>query len=206
EELIAEPIIERTLGEEGSFHGAGREDIDALMLGRGRPFVIEIKKPHKRRLDLSELEKAINQKAQGKIAVTNLKVANKEEVRKLKHVESSMKLYRVVVKFDKEVSNDDLEKLERAFTNVSILQRTPRRVMHRRADIMREKHIYETKVKRISQNSIEMKIRCQGGLYIKELVTGDEGRTDPNVSKIVNAKAEPIELDVLNVFVKGGGI
>jgi len=49
-----------------------------------------------------------------------------------------------------------------------------------------------------------MKIRCQGGLYVKELVTGDEGRTEPNVSKIVDAKAEPLELDVLNVSVKGG--
>jgi len=44
EELIANPILEMTLGEDSSFHGAGREDIDARMLGSGRPFIIEIKK------------------------------------------------------------------------------------------------------------------------------------------------------------------
>jgi tRNA pseudouridine synthase 10 len=47
-----------------------------------------------------------------------------------------------------------------------------------------------------------MKIRCQGGLYIKELVTGDKGRTDPCVSGIVNAEAKPLKLDVLNVIMK----
>jgi tRNA pseudouridine synthase 10 len=46
-----------------------------------------------------------------------------------------------------------------------------------------------------------MKIRCQGGLYVKELVTGDEGRTTPSVSEILKNKAKPIKLDVLNVII-----
>jgi tRNA pseudouridine synthase 10 len=76
-------------------------------------------------------------------------------------------------------------------------------VLHRRADRVREKYIYEAKIKRLAPNSVEMKIHCQGGLYIKELITGDEGRTNPNVTDIVSAKAETLELDVLNVIVKG---
>ena len=47
-----------------------------------------------------------------------------------------------------------------------------------------------------------MKVHCQGGLYIKELITGDEGRTNPNVADIVEAKATPRELDVLSVIVR----
>jgi tRNA U54 and U55 pseudouridine synthase Pus10 len=35
---------------------------------------------------------------------------------------------------------------------------------------------------------------------VKELVTGDEGRTVPNVSEILNNKAKPLKLDVLNVI------
>ena len=64
---------------------------------------------------------------------------------------------------------------------------------------MREKYIYEVNVKKMSPRKAEMKIRCQGGLYVKELVTGDEGRTDPSVSEILNNKAKPVKLDVLNV-------
>ena len=199
EELIAKPILEMTLGEESSFHGAGREDIDARMLGSGRPFVIEIKRPKRRKLDLSELENIINERAQGKIEVLNLRYADREDVLKIKDMESAQKTYRVTVKFDREIGDDELGKLEEALTDITILQRTPMRVLHRRADLTREKHIYETKIKRISAKRIELIIKCQGGLYVKELITGDNGRTVPSVSEIIGVKAQPLELDVLEI-------
>ena len=124
-------------------------------------------------------------------------------ISKLKSIESSQKTYRVTVKLDRGLSDEEIVNLQDSLSNITIIQQTPVRVLRRRADRSREKHIYETKVKRLSPDTIEMKIRCQGGLYIKELVTGDDGRTDPNVSEIVGAKAEPLELDVLNVSVKG---
>lgn len=204
EELIAEPVLEKTQGEDSSFHGAGREDIDARMLGRGRPFIIQVKRPHKRSVNLSELERVINERANGKIEVRGLKIVDRDMVRKIKQLEASKKTYRVTVTFDREVSDEEIRRIERALTGVTVNQQTPTRVLRRRADRVREKHIYETKVKRISPNSVEMRIRCQGGLYVKELVTGDNGRTEPNVSKIVNAKAEVLALDVLNVSAKGG--
>jgi len=204
EELIAEPILEMTLGEDSSFHGAGREDIDARMLGTGRPFVMEIKKPRKRRLDLSELERIINERAQGKIEVLGLKYVNRDAVVKIKDMESAQKTYRVTVEFEREVHDEELEKLRNALTDITVLQQTPTRVLHRRADLTREKHIYETKIKRISPNKIEMIIKCQGGLYVKELVTGDNGRTKPNVSQIIGVKAQPLELDVLSVLERMG--
>ena len=202
EELIAKPILEMTLGEDSSFHGAGREDIDARMLGSGRPFIIEIKRPRKRKLDLSEIEHAINERAQGKIEVMNLKYVDREAVMKIKDMESAQKTYRVMVEFEREIRDDELEKLRDALTDITVLQQTPTRVLHRRADLTREKHIYETKIKRISPNRIELTIRCQGGLYVKELVTGDNGRTKPNVSEIIGVKAQPLELDVLEVSEK----
>jgi len=200
EELIAKPILEMTLGEDSSFHGAGREDIDARMLGTGRPFVIEIKRPRKRRLNLSEIERLINERAQGKIEVASLKYVDREAVTKIKDMESAQKTYRVTVEFDREIQDEELEKLREALTDIAVLQQTPTRVLHRRADLIREKHIYETKIKRISPNRIELTIKCQGGLYVKELITGDNGRTEPNVSEIIGAKAQPLELDVLEVM------
>jgi tRNA pseudouridine synthase 10 len=72
--------------------------------------------------------------------------------------------------------------------------------LHRRADLTREKYIYEVKVKKLSLKKAEMKISCQGGLYVKELVSGDEGRTTPNVSDLLGNRAKPLKLDVLNII------
>jgi len=203
-EIIAEPTLNKTAGEEASFHAAGREDIDARMLGRGRPFVIEVKKPKKRFIDLHDLAETINKKAQSKVKVLNLRFGDRDTVRKLKKTEAGEKVYRAVVEFERSVSDEELETLEKTLTSAVIRQQTPLRVLHRRADRVREKYIYEAKVKRLTPKRVELKVHCQGGLYIKELITGDKGRTNPNVTDIVSAKAEPLELDVLNVIMRGG--
>ncbi|MEM3616710.1 MAG: tRNA pseudouridine(54/55) synthase Pus10 [Candidatus Bathyarchaeia archaeon] len=204
EELISEPILKATGGAKTSFHASGREDVDARMLGKGRPFVIEITQPRKRFLDLKEIEETVNTHAKGKIEVSELRFVDKDFVRKLKSVESAQKEYCVTVEFEKEVTDADLKLLEEKLGGSVIRQRTPLRVLHRRADLTREKYIYEVKTKRLSPNRAELKVRCQGGLYVKELVTGDEGRTTPSVSEILGNKAKPIKLDVLKVIVREG--
>lgn len=202
EELIGEPIRQLTKGSEIALHAAGREDIDARMLGLGRPFIIEIKKPQKRFIDLNNLKQTVNKLAKGKIMVSNLFFANKDLVRKLKKKETAEKEYCVRVEFEKPVGDEQLSFLEKSLANADIKQQTPRRVLHRRADLVREKHIYEAKIRRLSLNCIELKLRCQGGLYIKELVTGDDGRTVPNVADIISVRALPLDLDVLSVLVR----
>jgi tRNA pseudouridine synthase 10 len=203
EELIATPLLDVTSGIKASFHGSGREDIDARMLGKGRPFVIEITKPQKRFLDLKKLKEVINTYAKGKVEVLNLQFADKAIVRRLKKAESAQKEYRVLIEFENKIATKELRLLEERLTNVMVMQKTPLRVLHRRADLTREKYIYEVKVKKLSPKKAEMKIRSQGGLYVKELVTGDEGRTTPSVSEILKNKAKPIKLDVLNVIMEG---
>ena len=202
EEIIAKPFLEATGGAKASFHAGGREDIDARMLGKGRPFIIQITKPKKRFIDLKKMEEIVNSYAKGKVEISNLRFADKAAVRRLKKAESSQKEYRVIVELEDKVSSDDIRLLEEKLTNVVVKQRTPLRVLHRRADLTREKYIYEVKVKKLSPKKVEMRIRCQGGLYVKELVTGDEGRTTPNVSDLLKNKAKPIKLDVLNVIME----
>jgi tRNA pseudouridine synthase 10 len=106
----------------------------------------------------------------------------------------------VTIEFDDKITVEDLRLLKEKLTNAMIKQQTPRRVLHRRADLTREKYIYDVRVKKLSPRKAEMKVRCQGGLYVKELVSGDEGRTTPNVSELLNNKAKPVKLDVLNVI------
>jgi tRNA pseudouridine synthase 10 len=201
EELVGIPIQKMTEGKEIAFHGAGREDIDARMLGSGRPFVLEVKEPKKRFIDLQKLEQTINEGAKGKVEVRGLRFADKDVVRRFKKAEKAEKIYRVIVEFDHDVTDEELEKTGRMLSNTTVRQQTPRRVLHRRADLTREKYIYKAKVKRVSQNRAEIRIRCQGGLYIKELITGDEARTEPSVASILDTKATPLKLDVLSVVV-----
>jgi tRNA pseudouridine synthase 10 len=172
------------------------------MLGRGRPFIVEVKRPKKRFLDLSQLRGKVDEEAAGKVRVSKLRFVDRDMVRKLKEMEGCEKLYRVTVEFDREVPDQELDNVERTFKDLTIQQQTPRRVIHRRADLTREKYIYETRVKRLAKNQAEIRIRCQGGLYIKELVTGDEGRTKPNICEVTKAKTTPLQLDVLNVYTK----
>lgn len=56
QEEIAKPILKITKSKNSSFHGAGREDIDAKCLG-WRPFVIEILNPMKRKINIREIQK-----------------------------------------------------------------------------------------------------------------------------------------------------
>lgn len=202
EEIIEKPFLEMAGSEKASFHASGREDIDARMLGTGRPFVIEITKPKKRFLDLKKLESAVNTSAEGKVEISDLHFADKDDVRRLKRAESTQKKYKLFIGFENEITAKDLHILEETLTGIAIKQRTPLRVLHRRADLTREKYIYEVKVKKMSPKKAEMKVRCQGGLYVKELVTGDGGRTKPSVSEILKNKAKPIKLDVLKVIMR----
>ena len=43
------------------------------MLGSGRPFVLELRMPRKREIDLVQMEKKINEENEGRIGVNNLK-------------------------------------------------------------------------------------------------------------------------------------
>ena len=200
QEIVEGPFLQATQGVKSSFHASGREDIDARMLGNGRPFVIEITEPKKRFLDLKKLMKEVNVQGKGKVQVSQLQLADKDVVRNLKKGESTQKEYRLIMEFEKQIAAKDLRLLEVRLTNALVKQQTPLRVVHRRADLTREKYIYEVNVKKMSPQKAEMKIRCQGGLYVKELVTGDDGRTVPSVSEVLNNKAKPLKLDVLNVI------
>ncbi|MGD6807793.1 MAG: tRNA pseudouridine(54/55) synthase Pus10 [Candidatus Bathyarchaeia archaeon] len=198
----SKPLIEATGGVESFFHASGREDIDARMLGSGRPFIVEVSKPKKRSIDLKQIEDAINAGGVGKVEVSELHFASKDDVRHLKKGESAVKEYRLLAEFEKDLSDADLRLIEEKLSGVMIKQQTPLRVVHRRADIVRERYIYKIEVRKVTLKQALLEIKCQGGLYVKELVSGDEGRTVPNVSALLNNPAKTLKLDVLNVIME----
>ncbi|NHJ47860.1 MAG: tRNA pseudouridine(54/55) synthase Pus10 [Asgard group archaeon] len=200
EEIIAHEVLKITKGIDSKFHGGGREDIDALMLGNGRPFVLEIREPKVRTLDVAKLERKINRYAKKKVKVNELTYANKKKVQELKeYAEKSRKTYRAQILLDKEITLEQAKKLEADLSGIQINQQTPTRVLHRRSDLNRKKMVHKVKIKFIDKTHIIAEIEGQGGLYIKELISGDSDRTKPSFSELLECNAKCTLLDVIHL-------
>lgn len=202
EMLVAKPFLDASQSIGSSFHGAGREDIDALMLGEGRPFVLELKQPRIRTLNLAMLQDEVNKNPEVNIHL--LQYCSKDTVEDIKkESQYSHKTYRALVETEKPMTSSDLEKLTSISYPIQIKQRTPQRVSHRRADLVREKTIYGVEVAKSESNNLELIIKAQGGAYIKEFISGDDGRSIPSISEVLGQTARCIELDVREVDDKG---
>ena len=193
------PIVEDVMdGTAATFHGAGREDVDALMLGTGRPFVIEIEEPRRRRVDTDRLEADINAFADGAVEVEGLRLATYDMVARVKELEAT-KRYRATVEFADAVTADALAAAVDKLDGATIEQYTPNRVDHRRASITRERDVFEASAEQSDAHHATVTIHGAGGLYIKELISGDEGRTEPSLAGILGVGATVTALDVLAV-------
>ena len=217
EELVAAPVLavcrpfdatqggpeqlSKGFGCGTKMHSVGREDVDARMLGRGRPFVLELGMPRVRTFDLTPIQEALNRTLAGEIAVEQLRFADRDLLDRMVRM-SPDKSYRAAVECLVPVPREAVERLG-LLRDLILRQETPRRVLHRRPNLVRRRTVRTCSV-RISDAGLmirrfELAVRVQSGTYIKELISGDEGRTNPSVSAILRAPCECVELDVLEV-------
>jgi len=197
-EEVLELALPLTKAERAIIHAAGREDVDVRMLGSGRPTIFEYYKPLKRDINLKELERIVNSNPWVKVSFEA--IARREHVKSYKTMAArGFKIYRALILVENDVSEEELEILEKKFHNAIIHQWTPKRVLHRRKNVLRTKLVHEIKVRKITSHIIETLIKCEGGLYVRELISGDDGRTSPSFTSILNKPAKCIELDVIYV-------
>ena len=138
EEVIAAEVMRDSEGTDHALHGMGREDVDARMIGRGRPFIVEIKEPRRRSLDLAAIAARIN--ASGTVEVDGLVPARGSDVVPLKE-DRVPKTYRILLRMAPPVEEAKLKKTLPVLVAEPIAQRTPERVVHRRADTIRHRQI-----------------------------------------------------------------
>jgi tRNA pseudouridine synthase 10 len=200
EEQINHEAIIAFGADDAILHGAGREDIDARMLGDGRPFVMEVITPRTRWVDLDRLKESINAYAAGKVSASDLHYVNKDAVEQVKSIKLN-KIYRLKVIYNDSISIETLKSSLATLSNSVILQRTPERVSHRRADLERKRKVYDIILEELNEEEkhFMITVHCEGGLYVKELVSGDNGRTNPSLSALLNREARVTELDVISV-------
>jgi tRNA pseudouridine synthase 10 len=198
EKIISEPFVKNTKGNNSSFHGAGREDIDVRMLGNGRPFVLEINNPMIRTIPLDIISKEINEKNKDIVEIHNLHFCDKKEIKRIKG-SAFKKVYLVEIEGKNEFKREKLLKVALALRGKTIEQFTPTRVAKRRANKIRRRQIYECNLEQLEEKRASFTIESESGTYIKELITGDEGKTIPSFSELIGQPCTVITLDVIEI-------
>ena len=204
EERIVVPFHEHLRPHCIKFSSSGREDVDVRMLGNGRPFSLEItdaKKAEPTEEMLRDFEKQINPRGEGQprgdVTVGHLQVVSQDRVGS--HVtgilEDKKKAYCALVYVSEAVEPQVLMDALDSREDLVIRQKTPLRVAHRRPMIVREKVIHRMKTVPLNGKFFLLYLLTSAGLYIKEFVTSDVGRTSPSVGELIEGVVQD----------KGGG-
>lgn len=133
-------------GKQCVFISSGREDIDVRMLGKGRPFVLQI--PGAKRCSLPidvarEMQSRVDNSKQ--VSIQHLQLVKREELVHIKTgEEQKKKLYRALCVLKNPVTPNTMEKLDIS-SGFMIHQQTPLRVLHRRPLLNRPREIFNVK-------------------------------------------------------------
>jgi tRNA pseudouridine synthase 10 len=198
EDFIKAPLVAAVGTRRSSFHGAGREDVDVRMLGRGRPFVVSIEWPRRRTIDGAAVAAEVERASAGRVTVSDLRVVSREEMRRIT-TEHGEKTYRALVRAEdgSPLPPDAAERLT-SLAGAEIRQRTPERVERRRADVVRVRRVLGVRVVERTADELVAEVRTEAGTYVKELVSGDGGRTEPSFASALGQPCVCAELDVLS--------
>jgi len=147
------------------------------------------------------LTKEINSYLKDKIEVSDLRFSDKNEIARIKNAQFK-KTYKIVIECKNPINKEKLKEVAQILQGKTIKQLTPTRVAHRRANKVRERKIYNCEIVSVECTIARLIIETQSGTYIKELVSGDSGRTTPNISEIMGTPCKVKELDVIEI--KGG--
>ncbi|MBU0591038.1 tRNA pseudouridine(54/55) synthase Pus10 [Candidatus Micrarchaeota archaeon] len=194
EERIGDPLKAAYEANDYVLHASGREDVDATN-SAGRIFVIEIKNPKKRNVELDRVTKEIETGKE--VSVSDLRAVPRKfvEIITESHFDKS---YKAGIEFGKEISKEDIEKIT-GLTGKTLLQKTPKRVAHRRAILVRHRKIKDIGVLESGGRNAIVLVTAEAGTYIKELISGDDGRTEPSIAALLSTSAKCTSLDVASI-------
>ncbi|XP_054158765.1 tRNA pseudouridine synthase Pus10-like [Oppia nitens] len=224
QDIIDRGVRQHVVCDELRFSASGREDVDVRMLGRGRPFILEVVNP--RTIELSgqqflQITETINMAENTSVTVRDLQLVSKSGLQLLKDGENAKtKTYRALCCMSRPLSDNDLALLA-ATEPFTINQKTPIRVLHRRTLSVRPKKIYKLGAERVTSDSLltttddkeltdkfgphldsifYLYLTTEAGTYVKEFVHSDFGRTVPSLATLLgNCRTDIIQLDVMEI-------
>jgi tRNA pseudouridine synthase 10 len=194
EERIGEPLKNATGADGYVLHASGREDVDATNTA-GRAFVLMLINPRKRAPDLDKV--SIDIAGSREVEITGPRIVGRPfvEVVTESHFD---KTYEVHVEFGKPLSAEDLSGI-RGLEGKTLAQQTPQRVVHRRADLVRHRKVKRLEVLSTAGGRAILRITAEAGTYIKELISGDDGRTQPSIAGLLHTDAKCTKLVVEDI-------
>jgi tRNA pseudouridine synthase 10 len=160
--------------------------------------VLELKDPRVRSIDLALFPAQVKAYSKDLVEIDSLRFTTKAEVAHVKEHGGS-KTYVAHVRLDAPVSEEALRAAVDHLRGRAIQQRTPQRVEHRRADLVRERRVLDLVIEEHAGATATLRVHGDAGLYIKELVSGDEGRTEPSLAGLLGLGAKVTELDIVAV-------
>jgi tRNA pseudouridine synthase 10 len=90
---------------------------------------------------------------------------------------------------------------------LTVRQQTPVRVLHRRGNAVRERGVLALRValreRGEKQSVLQVEMETEAGMYIKEWVHGDLGRTSPSLAALLGTPCTFLALDVYDVRLPG---
>jgi len=113
--------------------------------------------------------------------------------------EKPHKKYRISVEVEGGIARKELGEALDRLKGAVVAQRTPARVAHRRADRIRERRVVDARVAGQEDGIFFLDVVGEAGLYVKELVSGDGGRTRPSLAGLLGRPAQVVQLDVMEV-------
>jgi tRNA pseudouridine synthase 10 len=189
--------------ESCNFVWLGSEDENSLVMGDGRPFYIEVTRPKKRTLGKArERSKGSGQRkpefqSEG-VEIFDVQFITRR-VTDIPQFEVYARVHMLLNKESKPLDDSQIRQIENAFSDATISVRLSRKFKTVR------KHIQSTKVE-ISddQKSVNLLLKCDGGIPLKKLVTGQDNSVVPNMSELLQSyqidSAQPF--DILRVELK----
>ncbi|KAI5168443.1 tRNA pseudouridine synthase 10 [Pancytospora epiphaga] len=162
------------------FMACGREDIDVRCTG-GRPFILEIPRPRR-----NLYNNAMDITLHNDVDIVDCCIVNKATKNYI-NSDASSKTYSAVIFSQNRISFE---------STYHLYQKTPLRVLHRRANITRERDVRVLETSEHLRHDgyyYHVSIRTSSGTYVKEWASGDFGRTIPNLN------ADLLALDVTGI-------
>lgn len=188
-----------------TMHSAGREDRGVRMLGRGRPFVVEVRTPLLPLVSGAALSAAAQAAEALGVSLDGLRLVDgKRAIAALAEgAAEKQKLYTAVVWSSRALTAADVGRAAAA-QNLVLKQNTPVRVLHRRSPMVRERVIHWLELEPVPGNPhyAVLRLGAQAGTYIKEFVHGDFGRTRPNLGEFLGGacRTDILQLDVTDIL------
>ena len=180
EGVISKLIFKKFGGTTTKFTWIGGEDKSSLVLGSGRPFIVKLQNPSKRKIKLSDY-------ASDFISIFNLKIIDDSPKTPLKF----SSLVKIKISTDSKFDTENLKKLKN-------LKNSPI-IVSEKSGKSYEKKIFDINYKKTSDQIILVKIRVEGGLPIKRFVIGND--VTPNISETIGTHCIPEEFDFLEIIV-----